>query len=97
LAQIVEADKNGNIVEVFGTGTAVVIQPIVGLVLEDYGEIRVPFDAEAASHWTEKPAGSSLEKPKEGEPFSLCGRLTRVIKDIQYGHTDSAWSVSIDD
>ncbi|CAM6097752.1 unnamed protein product [Calypogeia fissa] len=95
--EIEEADRNGNIVEVFGTGTAVIIQPIVGLVMEDRREIHIPFDARAASHWTEKPVGTSLEVPKADEPFSLSGRLTRAILDIQYGHVHSNWSMPIEE
>lgn len=90
------AAESGRLLEVFGTGTACMIQPVVGLVKKD-SEITIPFNGEAAKHWLAKPPGTAaLPNSSEEEPFSLCGRLTRALLDVQYGHVDSEWSVVID-
>lgn len=95
--QIEDAGANGRLVEVFGTGTACMIQPIMGLLKNDDTEIPIPFDNDAASYWLNKPpASAAVMDPSPDEPFSLCGRLTRALLDIQYGHVDSEWSVVID-
>ena len=94
--QVERAAESGRLLEVFGTGTACMIQPVMGLVKKD-GEITVPFDGKAAKHWLAKPPGTAgLPNSFGKEPFSLCGRLTRAILDVQYGHVDSEWSVMID-
>lgn len=90
------AAESGRLLEVFGTGTACMIQPVVGLVMQDC-EITIPFDDGAAKHWIAKPPGTTASPNSSvGEPFSLCGRLTRSLLDIQYGHVKSEWSVVID-
>ncbi|KAL2641242.1 hypothetical protein R1flu_008829 [Riccia fluitans] len=92
--EVEEAGLQGSILEIFGTGTACMIQPIIGLVKEDNTEITLSFDHDAASYWLSKPQGSSTNANADGsEPFNLCGRLTRTILDIQYGHSSSSWSV----
>eukprot|EP00897_Mesotaenium_endlicherianum_P005843 jgi/Mesen1/5287/ME000263S04397 len=102
------AHAEGRLLEVFGTGTAVVIQPISGLVLADGRELAVPFDEVACSHWTNMPPGTAARAhshaaraaaPEGGgvhkEPFSLSGRLFRTLADIQYGHVAHEWSVVV--
>jgi hypothetical protein len=90
------AAASGRLLEVFGTGTACMIQPVVGLVKND-SEITVPFNGEATKHWLAKAPGTAASPaPLVEEPFSLCGRLTRALLDIQYGHVNSEWSVEID-
>lgn len=94
--EVERAAESGRLLEVFGTGTACMIQPVVGLVKQD-SEIMIPFDDGAAKHWIAKPPGTaSSPNSSVGEPFSLCGRLTRSLLDIQYGHVESEWSVVID-
>lgn len=90
------AAESGRLLEVFGTGTACMIQPVVGLVKQD-SEITMSFNDDAAKHWIAKSPGiAASPNSSVGEPFSLCGRLTRALLDIQYGHIDSDWSVLID-
>lgn len=74
------------------------VQPVTGLVNRDGTEVSIPFDSEAAKHWIVMPPGfaTSSDDSALSEPFSLCGRLTRALLDIQYGHVDSEWSVVID-
>jgi hypothetical protein len=94
--QIEDAAKTGRLLEVFGTGTACAVQPITGLLKNDNTEITIPFDSEAAAHWLAKLPGMALAQPGTDEPFSLCGRLTRILLDFQYGNVESPWSVPID-
>lgn len=91
------AAENGRLLEVFGTGTACMVQPVMGLVMKDQTEIVVPFNNEAAEYWLAKPPGTAgLPHSSAGEPLSVCGRLTRALLDAQHGHVDSKWSVAID-
>eukprot|EP00899_Mesostigma_viride_P027215 jgi/Mesvir1/7679/Mv11649-RA.1 len=73
---------------------------------DDVEELPVPFDADAAAWWMAQVGsgglpsgirhhGGSAGAPRH-VPESLCGRLTRAMLDIQYGHTPSPWSVRID-
>lgn len=90
------AAESGRLLEVFGTGTACMIQPVVGLVQKN-SEITIPFNEDAAKHWLARPPGTAASPNSPvGEPFSLCGRLTRALLDVQYGLIDSDWSVVID-
>lgn len=94
--EVERAAASGRLLEVFGTGTACMIQPVVGLVKND-SEITVPFNDEAAKHWLAKAPGTAASPVSLAEePFSLCGRLTRSLLDVQYGHVNSEWSVVID-
>ena len=94
--QVERAAESGRLLEVFGTGTACMIQPVVGLVMKD-SEITVPFDGDAAKHWLAKaPGTAALPNSSSDEPLSLCGRLSRALLDVQYGHVDSEWSVVIE-
>lgn len=79
--------------EMFGTGTAVIIQPITTLLKSDGSALTVPFDSAETSRWIDRKPGTTygVEEPTT----SLAGRLMRTIMDIQYGHTDSKWSVPI--
>ncbi|KAH8947437.1 hypothetical protein BDL97_11G041200 [Sphagnum fallax] len=94
--EIEHAAKTGRLLEVFGTGTACAVQPVTGLLKNDNTEITIPFDSEAAAHWLAKLPGMALAQPGTDEPFSLCGRLTRILLDYQYGNVESPWSVPID-
>ncbi|KAL3698906.1 hypothetical protein R1sor_012982 [Riccia sorocarpa] len=94
--EVEQAGSQGSILEIFGTGTACMIQPIIGLLKEDNTEITLNFDHDAAAYWMSKPQGSRRRTNADGsEPFNLCGRLTRALMDIQYGHTRSSWSVVV--
>ncbi|KAG0568519.1 hypothetical protein KC19_6G025400 [Ceratodon purpureus] len=94
--EVERASESGRLLEVFGTGTACMIQPVVGLVMKD-SEITVPFDGDAAKHWLAKaPGTAALPNSSSDEPLSLCGRLSRALLDVQYGHVDSEWSVVIE-
>lgn len=97
-SQVKSAADSGRLVEMFGTGTACMVQPVMGLVKGDGTEVSIPFDSEAAKRWIAKPPGSATSSDDSAlsEPFSLCGRLTRALLDIQYGYVDSEWSVVID-
>ncbi|XP_024396283.1 uncharacterized protein [Physcomitrium patens] len=95
--EVERASETGRLLEVFGTGTACMIQPVMSLTKKDHTEIKIPFNADAAKYWLAKPPGTgfTLNSFME-EPFSLCGRLSRSLLDVQYGHVDSEWSVVID-
>jgi len=94
--EVERAAESGRLLEVFGTGTACMIQPVVGLVKQN-SEITIPFNDDAAKHWIAKPPGLAFSPNLSvGEPLSLCGRLSRALLDVQYGHVDSDWSVVID-
>lgn len=91
------ASETGRLLEVFGTGTACMIQPVMSLTKKDHTEIKIPFNADAAKYWLAKPPGTGFTLNSFMEvPFSLCGRLSRSLLDVQYGHVDSEWSVVID-
>lgn len=95
--QLERAAETGRLLEVFGTGTACMIQPVMGLVKKDHTEIAIPFNEEAAKYWLAKPPGiAALPDLSGGEPFSLCGRLSRALLDVQYGYIDSQWSIMVD-
>eukprot|EP00245_Coleochaete_scutata_P014068 TRINITY_DN589_c0_g1_i1.p1 TRINITY_DN589_c0_g1~~TRINITY_DN589_c0_g1_i1.p1 ORF type:complete len:501 (-),score=49.87 TRINITY_DN589_c0_g1_i1:535-2037(-) len=96
MGELEEAAKESRLLEIFGSGTACMIQPIASLLKEDGFEIRAPFDEAAASHWIGKKPGAAFQNPSDGEPVSLIGRLTRALSDIQYGHVEwKEWSVPI--
>ncbi|XP_024401549.1 uncharacterized protein [Physcomitrium patens] len=95
--ELERAAETGRLLEVFGTGTACMIQPVMGLVKKDHTEIAIPFNEEAAKYWLAKPPGiAALPDLSGGEPFSLCGRLSRALLDVQYGYIDSQWSIMVD-
>eukprot|EP00850_Spirogloea_muscicola_P013928 SM000097S24781 [mRNA] locus=s97:252987:255796:+ [translate_table: standard] len=88
--ELEEAHDEGRLVETFGSGTACMIQPISSLVKHDGTELAVPYDQQAVAHWLAKLPGSPHDAAVD--PFSLVGRLTRTISDIQYGHVPHKWS-----
>jgi branched-chain amino acid aminotransferase group II len=91
--EIEETIAENRMLEMFGTGTAVIIQPITTLLKSDGSALTVPFDSAETSRWIDRKPGTTygVEEPTT----SLAGRLMRTIMDIQYGHTDSKWSVPI--
>ncbi|KAJ7557665.1 hypothetical protein O6H91_04G004900 [Diphasiastrum complanatum] len=93
--EIEDAASEGRVIEVFGTGTACMIQPISGFVKEDGTEISLKFDSKAAEYWLRKLPGSLSNCNQDYEPISLCGRLTRKLLDIYYGYTEHPWSVVV--
>jgi hypothetical protein len=65
------AAASGRLLEVFGVGTACMIQLVVGLVKND-SEITVPFNGDATKHWLVKAPGTAASPaPLAEEPFSL--------------------------
>ncbi|GBG88186.1 hypothetical protein CBR_g46675 [Chara braunii] len=97
LRELVEASQEGRLVEIFGTGTACIVQPVEGLRQANGQDLLTPFNNAAASYWMNEKKGKAMETPKEGEPFSLCGRLTRALLDIQHGRVEhSGWSVLVE-
>lgn len=92
-----EAEASGRLVEVFGTGTAVVIQPIKSLLLPSGQWLKIPYDEAATLHWSGKAPGSSKDLPTAQEPKNLTGRVYRALLDIQYGYVEHEnWSVVIE-
>jgi len=79
----------------FGTGTAVIVQPIGSLVLASGRQLAVPVDQEALGLWTSLEPGAAHRQPPPDMPFSLTGRVYRALLDIQYGHVDHPWSVPV--
>jgi len=71
--ELADAAREGNLLEVFGSGTACLIQPVTALVQASGERIRSAQDL--------------------NDPSALCQRLFRAITDIQYGETESEWSV----
>eukprot|EP00850_Spirogloea_muscicola_P018184 SM000164S02246 [mRNA] locus=s164:66662:72058:- [translate_table: standard] len=92
--ELEEAHDEGRLVETFGSGTACMIQPISSLVKHDDTELAVPYDQQAVAHWLAKVPGSPHDAAVD--PFSLVGRLTRAISDIQYGHVPHKWSETVE-
>ena len=71
--EIIEAHKNGSLKEVFGTGTAAVIAPIVELRYKDY---VMQFDI---TNWKTAPAVKArLSAIREGKTHDEYGWLVRV-------------------
>eukprot|EP00271_Cylindrocystis_brebissonii_P013022 TRINITY_DN32568_c0_g1_i1.p1 TRINITY_DN32568_c0_g1~~TRINITY_DN32568_c0_g1_i1.p1 ORF type:complete len:493 (+),score=115.23 TRINITY_DN32568_c0_g1_i1:347-1825(+) len=95
LKELEAAGSSGRLLEMFGTGTAVVVQPISSLLLPDGREVTAPYNDEATKYWSERREGQST--PAGGEvSASLTGRVYRGLLDIQYGLVESKWSVPID-
>jgi hypothetical protein len=52
------AAASGRMLEVFGAGTACLIQPVVSYVKND-SEITVPFNGDATKRWLVKAPGTA--------------------------------------
>ncbi len=83
MRELLAASDAGQLVEVFGCGTACVVQPVRAIVTQDGVELALPHAGEAAA--TTQGAGSST-----GIAAWLRDRLTA----IQHGREpDHPWSV----
>ena len=72
--QFMQASADNRLLEVFGTGTACIVQP-VSLLQRGNGEEYAPSSA--------------------GSPLGT--RIVTALADIQYGRTDSPWSVPFEE
>ncbi|CAI5981809.1 unnamed protein product [Closterium sp. NIES-64] len=96
LKEIRQAHKEGRLLEIFGTGTAVVVQPVSALVLPDGTELSTPVEDATLAHWTSKKPGQVWNKPEDWEPLSVAARVHRALMDIQYGLVEHPWSVKVE-
>jgi branched-chain amino acid aminotransferase len=88
---IVNGQQSGKLLEVFGSGTACVVQPVGCVVMSDGRELTLPAGAAAAgssssgSGWGPEGAGSVAEWAR------------KLLMDIQYGRVAGhPWSVAFD-
>ncbi|GJP57059.1 hypothetical protein CLOM_g16096 [Closterium sp. NIES-68] len=96
LKEIRQAHAEGRLLEIFGTGTAVVVQPVSALVLSDGTELSTPVEDATLAHWTNKKPGQAWDKPEDWEPLSVAARVHRALMDIQYGLVEHPWSVKVE-
>lgn len=80
VGELLAAHKAGRLLEVFGCGTACVVQPVSCVVTSEGQEMQLPAAGAAAD--TASGAGESI-----GE------WARRQLLDIQYGRVPHPWSV----
>lgn len=88
---VVSGQESGKLLEVFGSGTACVVQPVGCVVMSEGRELQLPAGNAAAPG-----GGSSSGWGPEGSP-SVAEWARRVLTDIQYGRVPGhPWSVAFD-
>lgn len=88
--EIVEGQQSGKLLEVFGSGTACVVQPVGCVVMSDGRELTLPAGAAAAG------SSSGSGWGPEGA-VSVAEWARKMLMDIQYGRVPGhPWSVSFE-
>jgi len=89
--EIVSGHASGRLLEVFGSGTACVVQPVGCVVMAEGRELDLPASAAAVEGGSSRGAWGP-----DGAP-SVADWARRVLTDIQYGRVPGhPWSVSFD-
>jgi branched-chain amino acid aminotransferase len=89
--EVVSGQESGKLLEVFGSGTACVVQPVGCVVMSEGRELNLPAGDSAAA-----TGGSSGGWGPEGAA-SVAEWARNALMDIQYGRVPGhPWSVSFD-
>lgn len=83
IEEVRQANQEGRLLEVFGSGTACIVQPI-GALVRSNGEVFRPH------------LGTEEALSASGSEGSLSARLQRTLLDIQYGRTEHPWGVVVE-
>lgn len=87
--EVVSGQESGKLLEVFGTGTACVVQPVGCVVMSEGRELQLPAGEAAA------PGGSDGWGPEGAASVAEWAR--KVLTDIQYGRVAGhPWNVCFD-
>eukprot|EP00878_Enallax_costatus_P010474 GHUV01010936.1.p1 GENE.GHUV01010936.1~~GHUV01010936.1.p1 ORF type:complete len:423 (+),score=111.92 GHUV01010936.1:1019-2287(+) len=79
--ELYSAHQQGKLLEVFGSGTACVVQPVGCIVTSEGKELRL------AAGETESSSRSDSGRP------GVAGWVRQLLQDIQYGREEHPWSV----
>jgi branched-chain amino acid aminotransferase len=85
VSELREIARSGRLLECFGTGTAVVCQPVEAVV----------FPGETAATAGSGGGGERWHCRHAYDGSSLAEQLLSTIQDIQYGRRDHPWSVPV--
>eukprot|EP00775_Hariotina_reticulata_P009463 gene9461-9628_t len=83
--ELLTAHSEGHLLEVFGSGTACVVQPVSCIVTADGNELHLPRDGST------KAAGDS--DTDSGAIGGVAAAIRQQLLDIQYGRVSHPWSV----
>lgn len=81
VGELLSAHQEGRLLEVFGSGTACVVQPVGCIVTADGRELQLAGGKAVDSSST------------QGGSFAVASWARQLLMDIQYGRVQHPWSV----
>jgi branched-chain amino acid aminotransferase len=83
--ELLTAHREGRLLEVFGSGTACVVQPVDCIVTADGSQLHLPANGSTKAAENSGTGGAGVD--------GIAGTVKQQLLDIQYGKVPHPWSV----